>query len=422
VPDHAAEVALLESALATIPHPGSSNWAEVASRFVGVPREAVQSFVESMLIGPLVAATSNLDEFSAERSYTLRYPGGERTIDATLAATMLYRFVTGGGAMVDALRGLRRALGENETRGQFIMVVSGLNISSAADVTEDIRLLPFSDLPHSPSWNEASRHVAAAFLPPGIPAHLLPVAAFVARVTVPGTVRDGEGASPHVTVGAPSEVRAKLDEMRLACTCVGPSRPVPVVEWFEFSDPLLAQLQAPSGMAMVYEDLRHGYPWLEVQHDATEMAAVARRYSELADAGTRARLARALRRLNYAMRRADIGDRAVELSTALESVLVDDRGEHTFKIALRSALVIPGTRAERVAARAIVSAIYGIRSALVHSGQAATSVRVRGRGSVSAAEVVEEGSRITGAVLRELIRAGSIPQWEDLEVRQIVAK
>jgi hypothetical protein len=406
----------LERAYAAIPRPGSPSWTEVAARFIGVPDDVVRSFIESFLIVPLVSAVSNLPEFSQGLSYSLRYPGGERAMDAALAATMLFRFVNAGGTMHNGLDALREATRPRDVHGQFVMVVAGINISSAADVTEMIRLVPFNDLPRTPSWNDAARYAGATLLPHGMSTLPLPLAALVARVTVSDPVATTATSGSYVTVGASSEIRSTLEEIRLALTCVGPSRPVSVVEWFEFVDPLLSHLNSPGGMSMTYDDLRHGYPWMEVQHESADMAAVARQYSQLADGGTRARLARALRRLNFAMRRADVGDRAVELAIALESVLVGGRGENTFKVSLRASLIIPADRARRIAARAIVSAIYDVRSAVVHSGEAANKVRVRGRGEVSTATVVNEGLVITADVLRQLIGRGAIPVWEDLEV------
>jgi len=49
---------------------------------------------------------------------------------------------------------------------------------------------------------------------------------------------------------------------------------------------------------------------------------------------------RGLDRLNQAMRRSTVGDKAVELSIALESVLLsEERGDNQFKTSLRSGIV-----------------------------------------------------------------------------------
>ena len=85
-----------------------------------------------------------------------------------------------------------------------------------------------------------------------------------------------------------------------------------------------------------------------------------------ADYKNRARTA--MQRLGLACLRRGPADQALELAIALEALVVDSPGEHTFKIALRAAILTSTELESRRRRRAIIEAMYKIRSSLMHSG------------------------------------------------------
>jgi len=95
---------------------------------------------------------------------------------------------------------------------------------------------------------------------------------------------------------------------------------------------------------------------------------------------------------------------------------VNDRGEHTFKISLRSALLTSEEVAVRTANRAIVEAAYGLRSALMHGGKAPESLKVRGLGELPSSEVVNRAAEITIAVIQRILLDGELPDWPAIEL------
>jgi hypothetical protein len=130
----------------------------------------------------------------------------------------------------------------------------------------------------------------------------------------------------------------------------------------------------------------------------------------------RSRVHTALTRLHQALTRRYPADCALEISIALETLLVNSPGEHTFKIALRAALLGSENIDERVENRAIIEATYGMRSALMHSGHAATVVKVKGQGKRPAIEVVTESTTITARVIKRIIKKGKFPEWNLFEI------
>ena len=121
-------------------------------------------------------------------------------------------------------------------------------------------------------------------------------------------------------------------------------------------------------------------------------------------------------RLNLAIRRQSIGDRALDVCIALEAILSDGQGENTYKVALRSAL-LTGLGTE---ARAAVGATYTLRSALVHDGVAPPMVKVAGNGKTRSEEVVAEAIRVCADVIDAVIRRGELPDWYEYEINTTV--
>jgi hypothetical protein len=107
---------------------------------------------------------------------------------------------------------------------------------------------------------------------------------------------------------------------------------------------------------------------------------------------------------------------SLELAIAMEALLVDSPGEHTFKIGLRAALLTSSDLEQRRRNRAIVEGMYKIRSSLMHSGQSSDTCRVRGYGDMLATEVVSEALSITASVVQRIIGMGAIPDWGLLEL------
>jgi hypothetical protein len=119
----------------------------------------------------------------------------------------------------------------------------------------------------------------------------------------------------------------------------------------------------------------------------------------------------ALSRLNQASRRNNDVDKALDLGIALEVVLLHelqpDRGELSFRIALRGATFVGGTHVDRVANMRLLKDAYGVRSGAAHSGK--VPAQTRGRPTV---EVLKDVSQLCAVIARRLIERGSFPDWD----------
>jgi hypothetical protein len=151
------------------------------------------------------------------------------------------------------------------------------------------------------------------------------------------------------------------------------------------------------------------------QVDVARAAALLRQLVVLnTDQKNRARTA--MQRLGLACLRRSPADRALELAIALEALLVDSAGEHTFKIALRSAILTSTELRSRRRHRAIIEAMYKIRSSMMHSGHSSDTCKVRGFGDLQTTEIVSEALKITALVIQKMIGLGEPADWSSLEL------
>ncbi|MEP6935108.1 MAG: hypothetical protein ABI988_14420 [Nitrospirota bacterium] len=121
-----------------------------------------------------------------------------------------------------------------------------------------------------------------------------------------------------------------------------------------------------------------------------------------------ARLRLAMQRLYRAMRRGVPVDAAIDLGIALEVLYLDskDRGELTFRLKIRAALLLGTDEADKKRIFKLVDDLYRLRSSAVHEGKVAPDIRGR-----PTKEVLSEGYSIAAETARRFI-TDQEPNWE----------
>jgi hypothetical protein len=120
------------------------------------------------------------------------------------------------------------------------------------------------------------------------------------------------------------------------------------------------------------------------------------------------KLAVPIQRLNQALKRLDMVDRAIELGVALEALLVDDRDHDapiSYLLRIRGSWLAGGTLEERKENYKLLRDAYDLRSRAVHSGNISKP---------GADEVLREGSALCANLIRSVIQRGHVPRWDDL--------
>jgi hypothetical protein len=108
------------------------------------------------------------------------------------------------------------------------------------------------------------------------------------------------------------------------------------------------------------------------------------------------------------------GDRAIELSIALETLLGDrDPTEMAYRIRLRSARLLGGPDAEREKNIALIKAAYSIRSIMVHRGRVETNkIKPIGDTKLNPSQIIDAAIALCAAIIKKFICRGSIPDWQ----------
>ncbi len=297
--------------------------------------------------------------------------------------------------------------------GKLVMPLWQLTIEKPITLTPSANLVPFHELPQSfpKAWLEEPVNYiqGGGILPVTSLGFDKPEAAITVRTDInPLFVNILEFEQE------PEEGSNPLDNIRLCLSAIGPYPLLGPIQWFQFDD---ADLDAvgPRGFGSSrLEILPYSLP-SPVALDADAAQKIVPKFLALrGDDGVRTR--RSLERLVQAMLRRDPGNKAADLSIALETLLTDQAGEHTWKVSTRAGVLTGWDLRSKLDRRNVIAAAYQMRSSLVHSGAASRTVRVTGRGQQPAAAVCEEAARVCAGCIRAIIERGGIPSWPEFDL------
>ena len=398
--------------------PASANAARARKEASQIPPEFADKheyFIHAVA-RPIKAMLSEAEPFKGGPGFLVQQSNGWTGFHANEASIVLSRRVLRGETPEQAVGWLEKILATERANGIGVLALWGVQVASPLELGFGLTLLPFSSLPDSSTKRRLSQaRDLAAF--PGLlssPFASPPKAALAFSHTVSPFLHPVKQGEPPVQED-PHKGQSLLDDARLALTLVGPSCPVGAGYWFQFADPDLADASFYPGVITSYQEV---LPWdftPDADLDPDESKRLVPAFLGLGEP-LRATLRLSLRRFNQALRRPPHGDRAVDLAISLESLLVDGGSENTYKMGLRAALLLGGKMERRREVRAVVGALYTLRSALVHDGVLPSEVKVVGAGKRPAPDVVKDATEICARVLRSILEAGSIPSWYEYEL------
>jgi hypothetical protein len=405
--------ARLRNALAAVIDSSAGLFQSCVARSETLPEDTRETYLNHLLSRPISDLLKSHHGF--EHGFLIHSVGGSWGFQADqVAARMIERArIESPDSAVDWLT---KVLQTDKADGLFVTALWGISSIEATELDQGVSLVPLRDIPSSSNldWLIQDRNH-------GLPAGLarpnllgVPEVALIRRVTVePFITNVHEDQQPRSA--EPLNVYHLLDEVRNVLTAVGPSAPIQAVSWFQFDDRDLDDALFGAGRLVRHHEV------MPMRYDAVsdfncaQAVELVRGFYRL-EANLRLRLSVALDRLNLAIRRQSIGDRALDVCIALEAILSDGQGENTYKVALRSALLTGlGT-----GARAAVGATYTLRSALVHDGVAPPMVKVAGKSKTRSEEVVAEAIRVCADVIDAVIRRGELPDWYEYEINMTV--
>jgi hypothetical protein len=318
-----------------------------------------------------------------------------------------------------AIESLRKVLTSTFATGKTIYPIWGVTVAQEIQLTETVKVVPIEQIPDSAQKEWITGHKYYSSNSPIMSAFDFeaPTAALLANRRIEPIISDASTKLIHDDVSKTDEL---LKDITLALTVVGPRASIPSTNWFTFDDPDIQQSSLMSGLRRfapieILPRFSMGYPLL----DAFEAKSIVQAYLTLPKE-TRNRVRVALKRLNQAQLRHDVGDRALELSTAFETLLGDNgKTEMTHKIKVRSVRLIGGTDEVRKKNSAIINKTYGIRSCLVHTGVVdnAGSETICGQ-QTRFSEIIDHATIMCADLIKIIIRSGSIPDWPDFDIAE----
>lgn len=116
-----------------------------------------------------------------------------------------------------------------------------------------------------------------------------------------------------------------------------------------------------------------------------------------------------LDRLNKAIRRKELVDKAIELGIAMDSIFLSKEKELTYKSKLRAAWLLGKTFEERKQIMNLFDKLYKIRSDAVHDG----IVKQK-----NANDLIQQGIQKVAETIEIIIKNKCVPNWEEIVLGQ----
>jgi Apea-like HEPN len=311
---------------------------------------------------------------------------------------------------------LQKIFETKEATGRTIQTLWGVPVTGPIDLTPNVRIVPINELPDSDQrryllqrdfrGNASSLATMLEHLP-------LESALVMERSISPLLYDPSQG---NLASEDYIDTDTLLKEIALVLTVVGPRMAIPGLQWFEFDDPDFSLGRGYTTKILEVLPLRINK---DPPLNAEEAKEIVGAYLAL-PAPARKLVRVALQRISQAMRRHNVGDAAVELSTAFEALLGDNgTSEMTHKIKVRSVRLIGGSDAIRKANATVMTKAYKIRSALVHTGQVGDGETETLDGErVSVREIIDRALLLCVELVKTIIRRGEIPNWSVFDITE----
>ncbi len=327
---------------------------------------------------------------------------------------LVQRTLESGSAAL-AIGWLQKVLGTSKASGAHIAALWNVPVSARVQLTSSIALVPFEQLPESKQKKDLE---AQQFQSGAVHTSLdwqIPTAALVVPYVVDPFVSPPD-LPPSTDL---SEILAQVEEAIHMLTLIGPRVPILSANWFNFDDPDLefALLGVGRGASLLEILPRHfGQPFPEV--DAEEAQRVTRQFASL-NPQTKKKITTATARLGQALSRHRAGDRAVELSIALETLLGDAQtNEMTHKVSVRAVRLLGGTSDARARNLQILKRTYAIRSKLVHQGEHEAKPQSIASVEMSVEDMISEACALCATLIKTVIARGAIPSWSQFDISE----
>lgn len=313
------------------------------------------------------------------------------------------------------LKALQAFLSVDYTSGIEIVAVSGIKLSKEIELFDGIKLAPIEMIPSEIVRRaiknrrlEQCSHGQSFFLDPFNPlfrAEKLPQTALYCECHWKPRFASDFNQLPNI------ESRSEpLNSILSLITLIGPSGPIAYLQWAELSEnmPFIDKVK---GCSSLQYDIISDTETILNDKDLEELQNLCRKYFGL-NKKIRNALSVPLARLNLAIRRKAVRDKAIELGIAFEALFLTDRSANdpiSLLFRLRGAWLLGKNTEERHHIERLLNSIYTLRSEAVHTGDVPNYISQK-----SAESIIDEGIKLCSNAIRLIIYKGDFPHWNNL--------
>ena len=343
----------------------------------------------------------------------IRNANGAHHFSANFVAQRMLQIArTADGAT--AVAWFRKVRSINRGTGGAVKALYGVKCSERIALSHEVALVPFLELPSSTmrDYVQSQYNNQAALGTYGFRGFILPPLAALYRA---GTIEplDANELEDYATT-EPATWFAELDAAALLLALIPKAIPLEAVHWVHYDDPDVAML-CQFGISWKGSDFRPGI--FEPPEITGQLVTGLLSSYRALKKGDKDRVTLALHRIIRSRSQTHPGDRAIDLSIALEVLFMKtDSGEHSYKNSLRCARLVRTSLGDRRTIFAQVRKLYDMRSDMVHKGSTDNVWTLNGV-KVSARDLVESVDVVCTESIRRFLLLGSIPQeWRDIEL------
>lgn len=373
--------------------------------------------IESILVGD--------ERFPGSDNYILKTESGQKGIYPVNCLEALLHRAKASGCTTEAITWLQRVIAADNSNVSLVETLWGLSIHEPLQLTETIQLLPIAKLPESAQKGfftpGADKGIKRSWTVPRIVSDA-PGGALVGKLKLQCAVQKYGAGQKYWEKLAPDKdaiaaLKNEFHDISLIMTLAGPSPVIGTAIWMEYEDPDLK----------FYGDFLNTWvtrsievvPLTGQHRDSKDAIKIPTMLSEFHKLNTKTKLQVrvALERFSLALRRGSLGDIAIDLAIALESLTGgNETNEVTHKVTTRTTRMLGGDAKERNRIRDIVKATYHYRSSMVHNGQQPKGLRNICGSKVDARVILTQAVSICADLIKKILHDGTIPDWGEFDI------
>lgn len=304
------------------------------------------------------------------------------------------------------------------TPARAILAISGIAPEEEITISGSLKLVPFESLPSStPKTALAPLYLKNEFL---IQQGFIPFHPQVnSRYPKAALVKDIE-IFPKVIENFERDINPiDYSELYEACeflALVKKSTPVPAGSWPELDVSVPCKQVLGSSWSYQTPDVLSNTDTILNTSDWLVISDIYAKFSRLRQKD-RDLLRIPFQRLNQARRRRNLADKAIDQGVAFEALFLNDKSHMdniSFTFRLRASLYLGQTIQERQYLMEFFTAFYSCRSEAAHTGKLGPAIKVKNRGKITIAEILNESDTLCERTIIKIIEDGGFPDWTNL--------